>query len=98
MAALDYIRRMNASEVSNYSDWRLPNIRELDSLIDIQRHTPALSNGHPFGRVAEGYWSSTTSTYEPRYAWVIYMQDGAVGVGYKKQSEFHVWAVRGGRS
>jgi hypothetical protein len=25
------------------------------------------------------------------------MQDGAVGVGYKKHPEFHVWAVRGGR-
>lgn len=34
------------------------------------------------------YWSSTTSMYESRYAWVLYMRDGAVGVGFKPLSEF----------
>lgn len=95
-AAMDFIRSMNAAKVHGHADWRLPNIRELESLIDVRRHTPALSGGHPFGRVPEGCWSSTTSIYEPRYAWVLYMQDGAVGVGFKKSAEFHVLAVRGG--
>jgi len=95
-AALDLIRSMNAAKVHGHADWRLPNIRELESLIDTRRHTPALSAGHPFDRIPEGCWSSTTSVYEPRYAWVVYMQDGAVGVGYKRHPEFYVWAVRGG--
>ncbi|MGD9299938.1 MAG: DUF1566 domain-containing protein [Desulfobacterales bacterium] len=95
-AALDFIRDMNAANMHGYFDWRLPNVRELESLIDVRRHTPALSEGYPFGQIPDGYWSSTTSVYEPRYAWVIYMQDGAVGVGYKKNADFHVWAVRGG--
>jgi Protein of unknown function (DUF1566) len=94
--ALDIVDSMNAGVAYGYHDWRLPNIRELESLIDIRRHTPALSEGHPFGLVPEGCWSSTTSVYEPRFAWVVYMQDGAVGVGYKKHPEFHAWAVRGG--
>jgi hypothetical protein len=94
--ALKFIRRMNAASVHGRADWRLPNVRELESLIDIRRHTPALSDGHPFGQIPEGCWSSTTSVYEPRYAWVVYMQDGAVGVGYKKKADFHVWAVRSG--
>ncbi len=93
-AALDFIRSMNADDVHGHADWRLPNVRELESLIDVRRHSPALSDGHPFGPVPEGCWSSTTSVYEPRYAWVVYMQDGAVGVGYKKNADFHVWAVR----
>jgi len=95
-AALDFVGSMNATQVSGYTDWRLPNVRELESLIDVGRHTPALSDGHPFGQVPLGCWSSTTSVYEPRYAWVVYLQDGAVGVGFKKQADFHVWAVRGG--
>jgi hypothetical protein len=94
--ALDFIRSMNAVSVHDHADWRLPNVRELESLIDVRRHTPALSDGHPFGPIPQGCWSSTTSVYEPRYAWVFYMQDGAVGVGYKKSADFHVWAVRGG--
>ena len=95
-AAFDFIRAMNAANIHGYSDWRLPNVRELESLIDVRQHTPALSDGHPFDQVPEGCWSSTTSRYEPRYAWVVYMQDGAVGVGFKKNTEFYVWAVRGG--
>jgi len=94
--ALDFIRSMNAASVHGHADWRLPNVRELESLIDVRRHTPALSDGYPFGQIPDGCWSSTTSVYEPRYAWVVYMQDGAVGVGYKKNADFHVWAVRGG--
>jgi len=94
--ALDFIRRMNAGSAHGHADWRLPNVRELESLIDVRRHTPALSGGHPFSQIPQGCWSSTTSVYEPRYAWVVYLQDGAVGVGYKKSAEFHVWAVRGG--
>jgi len=95
-ASLDFIRRMNAAKAHGHADWRLPNVRELESLIDVRRHGPALSDGHSFGQVPDGCWSSTTSVYEPRYAWVVYMQDGAVGVGFKKNAEFHVWAVRGG--
>jgi hypothetical protein len=94
-AALDSIRRMNEAALHGHADWRLPNVRELESLIDLRRHSPALSAGHPFVRVPEGCWSSTTSVYQPGYAWVVYLRDGAVGVGYKKQAEFHVSAVRG---
>jgi len=93
--ALNFVAGMNRATVRGRPGWRLPNVRELESLIDLRCHTPALSEGHPFGRVPEGCWSSTTSVYEPRYAWVVYLQDGAVGVGYKQRPEFDAWAVRG---
>lgn len=95
-AALDVVRGLNAETTLRHDDWRLPNIRELESLVDIRHHTPALADNHPFGRVPQGCWSSTTSVYEPCYAWVVYMQDGAVGVGYKRHPTFYAWAVRGG--
>ena len=41
-----------------------------------------------------GYWSSTTSVYNAAYGWVIYMQNGEVGVGYKANPEFNVMAAR----
>jgi hypothetical protein len=74
--------------------WRLPNIRELESLVDLNCHSPALESGHSFEHTADGDWSATTGIYETRYAWVLYPRDGAVGVGYKPLREFCASAVR----
>ena len=75
------------------SFWRLPNINELESLVDCSRHGPALPAGHPFQLVQEGYWSSTTSMFEPDWAWALYLTKGAVGVGQKRGAHFSVWTV-----
>lgn len=60
--ALDYVAGMNAGIYPNfgYTDWRLPNIVELESLSDMQRFSPTLSLGHPFINIQYSYWSSTT--------------------------------------
>lgn len=75
--------------------WRLPNINELESLVDCSAHGPALPSGHSFVDVCDVYWSSTTSLYEPDWAWALYLDKGAVGVGQKRQARFCVWAVSG---
>ena len=77
--------------------WRLPNINELESLVDCAMHSPALPRGHPFLHVGEVCWSSTTSLYEPDWAWALYFQKGAVGVGQKQSARFHAWAVADGK-
>ena len=66
---------------------------ELESLVDCSAHDPALPDAYPFRDVREGYWSSTTSMFEPDWAWALYLNKGAVGVGQKKGAHFHVWAV-----
>jgi hypothetical protein len=94
--ALNAVEQLNIRKLGGYSDWCLPNIRELESLTDMNSHSPALHNNHPFQKVGDGYWSSTTSVYEPSYAWVLYTQDGAIGVGFKSCPEFYACAVRRG--
>ena len=94
-SAFDLISEMNSEMACGHNDWRVPNIIELESLTDMGRHSPALSAGHSFNNVREFYWSSTTSMYDMNYAWVLYMADGAVGVGHKPLSEFYLWPVRG---
>lgn len=74
--------------------WRLPNINELESLVDYDRARPAISPATPMKSLRDAYWSSTTSIYEPDWAWALYLEKGAIGVGQKKGRHFHVMAVR----
>ena len=93
--ALSLVDEFNRARLHGAADWRMPNIRELESLVDLQAHSPALSPDHPFANVREVCWSSTTSVYEPRYAWALYTRDGMVGVGFKADAGFRLWLVRG---
>jgi hypothetical protein len=78
-------------------DWRLPNVKELQSLIDFGQYLPALPAGHPFSGVQSGgYWSSTSRVYNPGYAWGVYLSYGYVNGYYKTNTNF-VWPVRGGQ-
>ncbi|MEW5736398.1 MAG: DUF1566 domain-containing protein [Thermodesulfobacteriota bacterium] len=70
---------------------RLPNVRELASLVSERDHSPALAAGHPFANVPPLCWSSTTSLVDPAYAWTAYLRDGRIGVGFKRQREFSAW-------
>jgi hypothetical protein len=78
--------------------WRLPGITELESLVDGDRANPALPTGLPGGQavLAEGFWSATVSGFDAAWAFVLYVQKGAVGVGFKAGREFCVWPVRQG--
>jgi len=93
-SASDLVSHMNMENRYGYNDWRIPGIGELESLIDLEHHTPALPAGHCFTDVQNFYWSATTSMYDTAYAWVLYTVDGAVGVGYKELPEFYLWPVR----
>ena len=77
--------------------WRLPNLRELQSLIDYGRYNPALPAGHPFAGVQlTYYWSSSSGVNDPDYAWYVYLYDGYVFANGKADT-YYVWPVRGGQ-
>jgi hypothetical protein len=97
--ALDYVKGMNQNTYPNfgYTDWRLPNRKELYSLTDFSRYNPALPSGHPFTNVLGGYWSSTTYAYNPDSACVVDIWGGFVSNCSKYSCYGYMWPVRGGQ-
>ena len=80
---------------STAGDWRLPNHKELFSLIDAENYAPALPSGHSFTNVQSVYyWSSTTSAYDSAYAWSVRVDFGNVHLT-SKGNDYYVWCVRG---
>jgi hypothetical protein len=78
-------------------DWRLPNIKELQSLIDFGQVDPALPPGHPFSDVLfTGVWSSTTYSIAPDNAWLVSLHVGVSEGGARVFGTALVWPVQGG--
>jgi hypothetical protein len=100
-AALNLVKCLNANNYLGKSTWRLPNIVELESLLDFSQFRPCLPQGHPFSGVKPlEYWSSSTDvhldageeTASKYYALAVNMmtcnfQDA------DKDNEFPVWPV-----
>ena len=75
------------------SDWRLPSVRELESLLDRTKYRPEMRPEIPF-RDTRSYWSSTTFGSHRSNAWIV-MFDGAYVLSYYKTNAYHVRCLRG---
>jgi hypothetical protein len=91
---------------SSAGDWRLPNLRELQSLVHYGVYNPAVPNtagtgkwtGEPFSGVQlRSYWSSTTVAANPYNGWCVFLGNGLVQSSYDKRTARWVWPVRGGQ-
>jgi quinol monooxygenase YgiN len=87
------------SDGSKAGDWRLPNVNELESLLDLNNTSgPAIPSGHPFTNLqAANYWSSTSVAAFPALGWYV-----ATAVGPPvfdlKFNLMRMWPVRGEES
>ena len=92
---------------AGYTDWRVPNVKELGSIVNYQVFNPSVSPAFNTGCVAactvttcsctvsSVYWSSSSSAGNPLGAWSVSFDSGSVNSGLKTTNRF-VRAVRGG--
>lgn len=81
------------ADSSTAGDWRIPETRELESLIDPER-IPALPAGHPFSNVQSNYyWASDSVSLIADNPWDAFLIFGCVGDS-DKPDEVYIWPVR----
>lgn len=97
----------NGSGFASYTDWRLPNLYELLSIVDYQNVNPAVGSAFNSGCLpscsvttcscteANDHWTSTAVQDAPSSKWRIYFHNGFV-FPYPEGSMGYVRAVRGG--
>jgi len=89
--ALAYCENLS---LSSRTDWRLPNIRELKSIVDESRYYPAIDP--VFTSQLSSYWSATTVTDAPgTSAWHVHFGNGD-DIWDLKGKTHHVRCVRAG--
>lgn len=87
-----------ADTTAGHHDWRAPNKKELDSIIESCGYGPAF-NQAVFPATSSAYlWTSTTFAHDPTMAWDVHAWDGAFDVGSKASGLAYVRLVRGGAS
>jgi hypothetical protein len=82
-------------DLAGYHDWRLPNIRELLSLVDDSRSGPAIDIAYFPGCQSSFYWSGTSHALYTSFAWNVGFHDAQVHSGGHKGRRNYVRAVRG---
>ena len=93
-----------ASTFANYTDWRLPNVKELSSLVEDCRESPTLNTNFfpdppPVGLEEDrSVWSGSPYASDAQRAWLVEFRMGGVSrFGRLFFNQSRVRLVRGGQ-
>lgn len=62
--------------LNGYTDWKLPSIKELQSIVDISKKKPSINSEFKFV-VPSSYWSKSQDLVNKNNAWYVGFKTGA---------------------
>lgn len=88
--ALEVVSEFNAKKVGGRSNWRLPKVEELNTIVEKQCFKPAINlEAFPFSPES-GFWTdSSLDGAQPR-VWIVHFLHGQQYIANKKQD----WRIR----
>ena len=95
--ALAQAQTVNSTGFATYSDWRLPNIKELKSLTEKACYNPAINTTYFPATPSSVFWSASPSASSSDYAWDVYFSNGGDAWWDYKVFANHVRLVRAGQ-
>lgn len=73
--------------------WRLPTRQELEPILDLSRHEPAIDTDKFPDTKSAYYWTSSQCAWNESAVWVVYFGYGSVD-GFRRSNGACVRAVR----
>lgn len=94
---LDDINAEGGTGFAEHNDWRIPNAKELQSIVDYERQDPRINPifGPTVAAPTGTYWSSTTDAADASKTFTVDFSFGDVFHDFRTDAR-HVRAVRGG--
>ena len=90
------LRHAADHDFAGYTVWRLPNLKELDSIVERACYAPAINLSVFPNDPGSLVWSSSPYAYDSGYAWILSFTPGSGG-RYLKYASGYVRLVRGGQ-
>ena len=88
------ISTCEALNLASHSDWRLPNVKELRTLVDNTKSAAPVIDAAAFPSTqSSGYWSSTVYAPNTTYAWNVSFYLGYVS-NFNQTFTYYVRCVR----
>lgn len=92
--AATYTHEGALTQAKNQTGWRLPNVKELSSLVSLDRFNPAIDMAAFPSTVSNLYWTSSPNAGSVNWAWSVYFTHGAVNNTSDRTNSYYVRFVR----